>query len=247
MTQQKAARQKDQLDKNLRYILGIAPDEFGLCPDEQGFVPIKELLGALRSEDGFRSLTENRIREFVDQSLGQASAELADNLIRIKPPLADLPSPKLYEGQKPKLLYIGLKPTAWPVIFKNGLKPKPGQSYSRLFAAQDQALQVAGRFINEPILVAVNKAMAEKGGTKFFIYTERLYLATEIDPAALFGPPVRENPEPSAAKGQTAPKTTEFNRPQIEPIIHHGKKRGKYDNEPDWKNQTRRDRRKDRD
>ncbi|MDR1085326.1 MAG: RNA 2'-phosphotransferase [Deltaproteobacteria bacterium] len=258
MSLKKIEHQKDHLDKNLLYILGIAPDEYGLFPDREGFVTIKELVGAVKQEDGFRSLTENRIRDSVSQALDKSSLEIKDNLIRAKPHLAGLPTPRPFSGSKPKLLYLGLKPTVWPQISKNGLKPKPGCEHSLLFPDQNQAGQVARRFIPEPVLISVNKEMAQKLGTEFFIYTERLYLATEIAPQALFGPPVKESQDSLAAQGTkaAAKKRAEPDRSGLEPevfpgayagtVIHHGKKKGKYNNEPDWKNQTRKDRRREK-
>jgi RNA:NAD 2'-phosphotransferase (TPT1/KptA family) len=221
-------------------------------------VTIRELVGAVKQEDGFRSLTENRIRDSVSQAFDKSSLEIKDNLIRAKPHLAGLPTPRPFSGSRPKLLYLGLKPTAWPQISKNGLRPKPGCEYSLLFPDQTQAGQVARRFISEPVLISINKEIAQKLGTEFFIYTERLYLATEISSEALFGPPVKESQDSSAApwtdtvaKKRAEPDSS-YREPEVFPgayagtVVHHGKKKGKYNNEPDWKNQTRKDRRREK-
>ena len=43
----KTTQKQDSLEKLLRYILGLRPDEFGLHPDENGYVAVKPLLAAL--------------------------------------------------------------------------------------------------------------------------------------------------------------------------------------------------------
>ncbi|MDR1609126.1 MAG: hypothetical protein LBT38_12085 [Deltaproteobacteria bacterium] len=235
MTKPKNIRQMEELTALLRYALGLAPGEFLLWPDPDGFVPIKETVAALRDEDGFRGLTENRVRETVSQALGQGPLEIVDNLIRVKPDLAELPTARPALEAKPKLLHLGLKPTAWPIIAEQGLQPKTGQTRVRLYPTEELAKKEAKRFRPDPVMVAVNKAMAEKTGTTFEIYAEVIYLATDIAPQALFGPPIKpqetEKPPPS--------------RPTLsEPVTHHGKIRGKRDDAPDWKNQTRKERRR---
>jgi RNA:NAD 2'-phosphotransferase (TPT1/KptA family) len=234
MTKPKYVRQMDDLTKNLHYALGVAPGEFALCPGPDGYAPIKEVVAALRGEDGFRGLTENRVREVVGQALGQTPLEIEGSLIRVKPELANLPTPQPAAEPKPKLLYVGLKPTFWPVALTHGLKPKPGQDRVRLYPTEELAKTVAQRWIPEPVMVAVNKAKAEKTGTKFEIYAETIYLATEITAEALFGPPI----EPRAPEKAPPPRTL------ADPIPHHGKIRGKRDDAPDWKNQARQDRRR---
>ncbi|MDR2142646.1 MAG: RNA 2'-phosphotransferase [Deltaproteobacteria bacterium] len=237
MSSQKPSRQKETLGKILFYALGLAPDEFGLCLEANGFISIKEVVGALRREEGCRGLTESWLRETV-ASPAQSQLEIEGQLIRVKPELAELPKPEPALEPRPKLLYLGVKPPAWPVIFQTGLRPKPGQERVHLFTSEELARQVASRFIPEPVLITINKALAEKGGASFWKYTDRIYLASEIAPTALFGPPVK----PQETEEKTAPSPTPRAWPG--PIAHHGKIKGKRDDAPDWKNQARRDRRR---
>jgi putative RNA 2'-phosphotransferase len=234
----KAERQRDSLQKFLRYVLGVAPDEFGLWPDEAGFVPLKELVGALAGEKEFKGITANRIRELVGQALGQSPLEIEGTAIRVKPELAELPTPQPAPEKGPKLLHLGLKPSAWPHVLSHGLKPKFGRERVRLFSSEEQAKAVARRHSPEPVMVAVNRALAEKGGTSFWALTERIYLATDVAPAALFGPPVK--PLPDEEKSTAAEPAGFF--PGA--VVHRGKIKGRRDDSPDWKNQARKERRK---
>jgi putative RNA 2'-phosphotransferase len=250
----KVEQKNNYVEKNLVYILGVAPDEFGLWLNANGYVKIKDLLGVLRTEEGLRGVTENQIRFLIDQGLGQSPLEIAGDLIRVKPALApDLPQPSPAPPGGPKLFYIGLKPTAWPVIFNNGLKPKNNQEYAVLYTTKEQAEAVIKRFYPDPVLVTVNRAQAEKTGTKFFRYTEKIHLATEIAKEALFGPPIkpldRVDPAASPAKNLAYPQGYPmggYPMAQSKALVHHGKVKGKGEDSPDWKNQTRRDRRKNR-
>jgi putative RNA 2'-phosphotransferase len=227
---------KDNLEKLLFYALGVAPDEFGLWPDEEGFVPLKEVIGALRAEAGFKGIVENQVREAVGLALSQGPLEIEGAAIRVKPGLAETPKPEPAPKGQPKLLYIGLKPQAWPHAAQQGLKPKPGQSRLRLFSSKERAQEVAARFVPEPVVVAVNRALAEKDGTEFLL-AGQLYLAGSVPPAALFGPPVKE---PAEAEKPATPVQPVWPGP----VVHRGKTKGRRDDSPDWKNQTRRDRRK---
>jgi hypothetical protein len=164
--------------------------------------------------------------------------EIEGSVIRVKPELATLPKIVPAPPGKPKLLHIGLKPSAWPAIFAHGLSPKAGEEFVRLFGSPERAREVASRFISDPVIVAVNRAMAEKGETEFFLYGESLYLATPIKPEALFGPPIKPQEETPKAKAIKPPLG------QFDPIALHGKAKGRRSDSPDWKNQTRKDRRK---
>jgi len=58
----------------LVYMLGHRPDEFGLVPDSEGFIPYKELLQAIHEEEGWRYVRRSHINEVlfgggIDRSL----------------------------------------------------------------------------------------------------------------------------------------------------------------------------------
>ncbi|MDR0547839.1 MAG: RNA 2'-phosphotransferase [Deltaproteobacteria bacterium] len=230
-------RQIENLAHILRYVLGEAPDEYGLWPNEEGFVPLKETLWAIAAEEGFRGTTENRIREAVAQTKKTGSLEIVDNLIRVRPDLANLPKISPAPPLRPKIFHLGLRERFWPVVLDQGLKPKPGQTLSRLFTDKDQARVVAARASQNPVLIEINRALAEKEGTAFWKYTDRIYLATAIPPSALFGPPIKLKPEKPPAD---APGLKNWSVPEV----IRGKTPGQRDDSPAWKKQVRKERRK---
>lgn len=244
----KFTQKQDSLEKLLKYILGNRPDEFGLYPNADGFVAMKALLGALHDEEGCRGVREGQIMGYVNQPGGQSMFEVADGLIRLKPELAALPPEAPAAHEIPKLLYFTIKPNAWPVISERGLHPKTGESVVTLWVDKERALKIGRRSSPTPVLVSIQSGPARRGGTEFEPYSELLWLTKFVDAKFLSGPPV-----PPREEGAPSSKAREEKRAELpgsfplgapEPEVHKGKKRGKYSDEPDWKNQTRKERRR---
>jgi hypothetical protein len=151
-------------------------------------------------------------------------------------------------GPRPKLLYLGLKPTAWPSVSELGLRPKPGEERLRLFPAKEAAMKVAQRFCPDPIIISVQLAKAEASGSLVEAYSGSLFSADFLGPEALMGPPVPPKAEPREAKATEKPGLP--GQPLglfIEPKPMRGKKKGKYEDAPSWKPGARKERRRDRD
>lgn len=234
------------LEKLLKYILGLRPDEFGLYPDARGFVTMKALLAALHDEEGWRGVREGQIMTYVNQPGDQSMFEAAEGLIRLKPELAGLPPEAPAAHEVPKILYFALKPTAWPVISERGLHPKSGETAATLWADKEQALKIGKRSSPTPVLVSVQSGPAMKGGTEFEPYSELLWLSKFVEAKFLSGPPVppKEEEAPRKKEEKRAELPGSFHIAAPEPEVHKGKKKGKHSDAPDWKNQTRKDRRR---
>ena len=244
---QKALQKQDSLEKLLRYILGIRPDEFGLHPDPEGFVPMKNLLAALHDEEGWRGVREGQIMMMLNQPGDQSPFEAAEGAIRLKPALSSLPPETPDKGRMPKQLYLPLKPAAWAVIHERGLFPKPGETSTRLWADQELARKVGKRLSPESVIVTVRAQAAAGAGAVISPYSELLWLTAEVPARFLTGPPVppKEEEPPSRKPKEKAPEPAgSFHLAMPEPEVHRGKKKGKHSDAPDWKNQIRRDRRR---
>ncbi|MDR3038323.1 MAG: hypothetical protein LBV21_03380 [Candidatus Adiutrix sp.] len=240
-------QQQDNLEKLLRYVLGRAPDEFGLQPDARGFVPLKLLVAALHDEEGWRGVKEGRIMMLVNQPGDRSPLEEAEGLIRLKPSLAALPPEAPPASALPRVLYGAFKPTAWAVISQRGLYPKAGAEEVRLWSEAEMALKVGRRSSALVELVTVQAVKAQRAGAVFRPYSERLWLTAAVPAVFLSGPPVppREEEPPSRQSRERAPEAPgSFFPPAVEPEIHQGKKKGKRGDEPDWKNQLHRERRR---
>lgn len=245
---QKTAQKQDSLEKLLRYILGSRPDEFGLHPDEAGYVPMKSLLPALHDEEGWRGVREGQIAMLANQPGNQSPFEISEGSVRLKPELASLPPEAPEAGQLPKMLYLPLKPTAWPIISERGLFPKTGESVTRLWSDRELAEKIGRRLSPTPALVTIRAVAARQDGAVFTPYSELLWLTGEVQAGFLSGPPIppKEEEAPSRRpKEKGAPESAgSFHLGPPDPEISRGKKKGKHGDSPDWKNQTRRDRRR---
>ncbi len=243
---QKTVQKQDSLDKLLRYILGSRPDEFGLHPDPDGFVPLKALLAGLHDEEGWRGVREGQIMMLVNQPGGQSPFEVEEAGIRLKPALASLPPEAPPASALPKQLYLPLKPSAWPVIHERGVFPKPGEALVRLWADRDLAARIGRRLTPDPVLVTVRAAAAREAKAEFTPYSELLWLTAKVPPAFLSGPPVppKEEEPPARRPKEASEPAGAFHLPMPEPEVHRGKVKGKHGDAPDWKNQLHRERRR---
>lgn len=242
----KTIQKQDSLEKLLRYILGSRPDEFGLHPDEAGYVPMKSLLAALHDEEGWRGVREGQITMLANQPGGQSPFEIDGPSVRLKPEFSALPPEAPAADQLPKTLHLPLKPTAWPVISERGLFPKTGESVTRLWADPEMARKIGLRLSPNPVMVTVRATAARQAGADFTPYSELLWLTGEVPARFLSGPPVPpKEEEPPTRRVKEAPEPAgSFHLNTPEPAIHRGKVKGKHSDSPDWKNQTRRDRRR---
>jgi putative RNA 2'-phosphotransferase len=204
-----ARRQPKQLKKLLCYILGHRPDEFGLVPSGDGFVLVKDLLQAIKEEEGWAYVRPNDIREVLVIEPDQF--ELRDDRIRLNP--RDLSGPLVDSrpGIIPELLYHGARQKTYPHILINGLLPAR-YPYVWLTSEDGLALRMARRRDPKPVLIRVHAARAHEDGILFSRVRELIYLVDSIPPAYLEGPPLpREKPPPKKPpERQPAPAPGSF-------------------------------------
>jgi putative RNA 2'-phosphotransferase len=176
----------EKLSKFLSYILGRRPDEFGIVPDADGYVRIKELLQALHEDQDWRHVRQ---------------AHLNEALIVPEKPVIEIEGPKIraieksllpvpgQPGDLPKLLYMAIRPRAYPGAMDRGFPAKPGR-HLILAADSDMALRMGRRLDSNPTLLAVQVSDAIKNGTTFQRYGQALFLADMICPGTFSGPPL---------------------------------------------------------
>ncbi|OGP94786.1 MAG: hypothetical protein A2Z19_02940 [Deltaproteobacteria bacterium RBG_16_54_18] len=231
------------LSKLLTYILVHRPDEFGLVPDHEGFIPLKDLQQAIAEEEGWSYVRTSHITE-VAYGIDREKFELADDRIR-----GALHTVRYEAATPPQTLYYGSRRRAYPHILQRGLDPGDKQ-YVPLAIDPALALRIGRRRDPDPILVEINAQRANDQGVAFYQTHPLLYLAAHIPPAYISGPPIAEimpekkqhprqwenHEEPSAI--QELPGSVLLNL-RMEPLRRE--KKGKT-----WKDGARRDRRKQR-
>jgi RNA:NAD 2'-phosphotransferase (TPT1/KptA family) len=248
--------ERKSLERLILYILDTAPHEYGLVPGDGGWVPVKDLVASIRGEEGFRGVTEGRVTELARLPGHAQPFETEGGLFRVKPAFQKGPPPLPPDLALPRELWCGVRPAGWRSASENGLRPRaPKETRLALFADKALAMKVAGRFCPDPVPVKVMAARARDAGVVFQPFAETLWLADWVPAGFLAGPPVKplEGKEPSrpagkAAKpGKAVPETPMevlgFPLPGAGPLPSRGKKKGRFGDSPDWKTQTRRDRR----
>ena len=168
------------------YILGHKPYEFGLIPDVKGFVSLKELLWAMHEEPGYGYVNQGNINEVL-MSEHRHLFEVSEKQIRAldKQWKMDLTDPV---QSLPKLLFLGIRRKAHPVVMEKGLRALKG-TYYLLSADRDMAMRIGKRRDQQPVILEIMADKAQTEGGLFYAFGS-LVLTTEIQPRYIAGPPV---------------------------------------------------------
>lgn len=196
------ANRQDQkeagLARMLRYVLGVHPDEFGLLPDKEGWVPLKELIKAFSQEDGFKHVRASMVEDIANRvAPDQVESDGKNVRAREREPLP------MEWTAPPGELYLAVKTKAWPSIKDRGMNPPEG-SPVMLATEKDLAMKLGKRRDSEPALVAVAAGLAAEQGVVFRKYGEKLWLAGWLPAACLNGPRIKEQPTAKQASAQKA-------------------------------------------
>lgn len=234
----------NNLSQMLVYILGHRPYEFGLVPDVEGFVTYKYLLRTLHEEPGWGYVRQGNINEVLmgeDRSLFEADA------VRIRAMDRRWTFDKKDKAQLPcKILFLGIRRTAHPVIMDKGLRMIEGSDYI-LSPDQKMAERIGRRRDPQPVLLEIMADAAQKEGLLFHNFGE-LFLTREIPVRFIAGPPVpksviKAREEKAAKKQDVAPQFQAGTfLLDIERDPHqHRKDKGKK--KRSWKEDSRKERR----
>jgi putative RNA 2'-phosphotransferase len=249
VSKQQLKQQRLSLSRMLAYVLGHRPDEFGLLPDESGYVRLKDLLTALKEEEGWSFVRESHIQDLLRES-ADTRFELKENMIRVAPEHTALVLGPYRTDTPPALLYHAVRNRAYAHAYEHGLVPAGGPWVS-LYMTPEAALRVARRRDPEPILLMIQAARAHQKGVTFFRPFELVYLAAEISPAFFFNPPQpkerpeREKKKPSPPSESPTPGSffLDFGQAAVPPWGDKDRGSKKPSKEKDWKRATRKMRR----
>jgi putative RNA 2'-phosphotransferase len=177
---------REDLSRLMVYILGYWPDEFGLVPALDGYVPFKELIQTIHEEPDLGYVRQSHFNEILmgnDRSL----FEWDDKRIRAKKRewILDLESPM---EAPPKILFIAVRRRAHPRIMEKGLMSN-SDKFLPLSPDKEMAMRIGRRRDQSPVLLEVMALQAEKNGIPFYPFGH-LLLAEEIPSSYISGPPV---------------------------------------------------------
>lgn len=200
MTTRRQEQKEITLVSLLTYALGVRPDEFGLLPDAEGWVPVKELVKALHEDEVWRYVRETMIANATTRLAPQA-LELVGGKVRARNRKLPLPE---YGLQPPAHLHYAARRRAYPVIRECGLTALEGGSVM-LAADHAMAYRLGRRRDAEPIPVTVQAHRAMGQGVVFAQWGECLWLCDWIPADCLMGPTVTEDLLPSQRQQKPQP------------------------------------------
>lgn len=247
------------LAKILGYVACHAPSEYGLFWDPDGTMPWKELYWALQEDPKLRFVREATLKELELVGM-ELPFSLRDGLLRINDP-SDLPL--LETCTPPKTLYHWARRKQVRALMRNGLVPGGNRSCLPLFADRDMAHRVARRRDPQPVLVTVTGLAAHEAGIAFLDAGEGMFLCSQVPVDFLVFQELSQEDLDEAAAGRKKekkspkkspkPPTPGSFYPDPSHLAHiadedespaHSKKQKKRGKGPDWKRQSRKERRK---
>jgi putative RNA 2'-phosphotransferase len=169
------------LSKVLAHALRHEPWLYELELDAEGWVPLEDVLAALRAS---RPAWTGLARSHVEQMLATADKqryELDGARIRARYGHS-LPGRLLRTpAAPPPVLYHGTSPAAAERIAREGLRPM-GRQYVHLSADRPMAEQVGRRKAEQPVIVEVAAREAYAAGVAFYDGNPRVWLADVVPP-----------------------------------------------------------------
>ena len=195
-------KESQQLARFIQYVLGHRPDEFGLVPDADGFIPVADLLKVAK-EEGWHRVRRHDLAH-ISQQLNQPVLEIRDHLVRAVNRSRLDRYRETADG--PKLLYASIRRRAYESVLQHGLKPHGHISQVILCAAENLAEKIGRRRDSAPIIVTVHVHSARQCGVAFRQFGDGLYLADHLPASCCRLPrrprgPSRFRRRPGACRG----------------------------------------------
>lgn len=241
----------DNLAATLVYVLGHRPDEFGLVPNVEGFIPVKRLIQALREEPEWSHVREATLREV----LVSEKRELFDcqgPLIRCieRRFTLDLENPVPTPSG---MLFSPIRKRAHPHVLEHGLELRSDGPYV-LTRDKETATRIGLRTDSSPVILEIHIPARREGAVPVFGFGS-LFLVLEISSEDIVGPPLsKDQRKEQELKAKTTPKQakrspkdrdfqvgTFFLDPQRDPDPFRKAAKGRK--QRTWKEKTRRLRR----
>jgi putative RNA 2'-phosphotransferase len=174
----------ERVSKVVAHALRHEPWLYELELDGEGWVPVAELLDALRAKGGpWARLDTDDIAAMVASS-PKRRYQLDGDRIRalyghsVPARLAKEPA------TPPDELFHGTSPTAWRAIAQQGIVPM-GRQYVHLSVDTAMAVQVGRRKAAAPLIVRVRAGDAARDGVTFYRGNEHVWLADAVPPGYL--------------------------------------------------------------
>jgi len=177
-------RELRRLSRTIAHALRHQPWLYELEVDEDGWVPLPQLLDALRRR---RSSWHDLSRADIDRMIAASDKrryELRGDRIRALYGHSLAGRLRKRPVEPPAVLFHGTAPAARARIMETGLLPMQRQ-YVHLSATRATALEVGARKARNPLVLTVDAARAHRDGITFYLGNELVWLADRVPPRYL--------------------------------------------------------------
>lgn len=173
-----------RLSKTISHALRHSPKEYGLQLDSEGWVPIEELLQALRQRrSSWQQISAADLTEMLATSEKQRFEIRAGKIRAFYGHSLDERIEK-QRATPPAILYHGTTSQAAQAIRHEGLRPMKRQ-YVHLSTNEQTARAVALRRTAQPVILHIRALEAHHQGVHFYPGNQETWLADEVPPAFL--------------------------------------------------------------
>ena len=162
------------LSKVVAHALRHEPWLYELEVDDEGWVPLAQLLAALRRTDRWRDLRREEIVNMVADP-GKRRYETDGGRIRALYGHSLPGRIRKQEKVPPDRLFHGTSPAALPAIRETGLRPM-GRQYVHLSVDRETAEAVGRRKSADPVVLVIDSAGAHRAGVRFWQGNEKVWL-----------------------------------------------------------------------
>lgn len=144
----------DRLSKEISYALRHAPWEYELEMDEEGWVPLGQLLDALRREEQWEEIAGADVEEMISSS-AKKRFEIREGRIRAFYGHTIPMKIRKEEKKPPAVLYHGTARRFYTSIMEKGLQPQERQ-YVHLSQDVETAETVGKRHDGKPCILTMS-------------------------------------------------------------------------------------------
>ena len=244
------------IEKMALNILGHNPDEFGVVLDPEGWIKLKTLRMAMVEEAGFAWVSPGLLKQFFTL-YAREKFELNEKSVRLRPDYQPIEMPSVIRKPPSDILYTPIRTRAYNTVSSKGLTGF-GKQWIVLATDREKAERLGRRKEKEPVIAEVKASLAEQSGNDFYRYGKSLYLSKRIDAHWIILPPLsgkkkemeRKRMEKKAETEATKEQHKKIEEPSLpgsfflEPTSSPRHKKKKRKNEPAWKEERRRSRRR---
>ncbi|NJE43445.1 RNA 2'-phosphotransferase [Thermococcus sp. GR6] len=170
-----------KVSKLMAYILRHSPEEFGLRPDMEGFVPLPELADALRTV--YPDVTEEFVREIVARD-AKGRYEIKGDKIRARYGHSFPVSLNHEEDTGSRFLYHGTPRRNLESILREGLKPM-GRQFVHLSMSKSEAIETGRRHGRDVALLVIEAECLRKKGLKIYKAGKNVRIVEKVPPECI--------------------------------------------------------------